>query len=271
MSARRTVSWRDADGSGHLHTLTLPDVPAAQFTASMVGANIWMNATPTRQSFTAGQMPRPALWPSTLAAEPDLMLRQLETIRPGIDSPAQLLRAIAAAHTSYLITRETRAAELHLLATTVGISVRQADIPTYTVIGPMAPGLLIAADDLYGSITLHLHADTGYLAAAVEHSDVAAAEAAASTATSCSPAPSSTSPRDGEPAAAANHPTHRQYRAVPRLPAAGDLGRGVRLDAFGHRARPARPPAACAGRGLATALNPCQYNRSRHPAEGVGC
>ncbi|GIH05722.1 hypothetical protein Rhe02_37890 [Rhizocola hellebori] len=170
MSRRRTTSWRDLDGSGYLHTLTLPDIPATAFTTPMVGANLWADATPSRQTFTAGQLPAHRQWPPTLAAEPDVMLRQLETIRPGIDSPAQLLRAIAAAHTSYLITRETRAAELTLLATTAGISVRTADIPTYTAVGPPAPGLYITTDDVHGHITLHLHADTGYLAAAVEHS-----------------------------------------------------------------------------------------------------
>jgi hypothetical protein len=169
MSRRRTVSWRDLDGSGYLHTLTLPDIPAAEFTASTVGGNIWTAATSTRQTFTAGQMPGHRQWPPTLTSEPDVMARQLETIRPGIDSPAQLLRAIAAAHTRYLITRDTRSAEFMLLATTAGISVRAADIPTYAI-GPMASGLLVTAADVHGSITLHLHADTGYLAAAVEHS-----------------------------------------------------------------------------------------------------
>ncbi|WP_203913799.1 hypothetical protein [Rhizocola hellebori] len=170
MSRRRTVSWRDVDGSGYLRTLDLPDIPAAEFTSMMVGANIWTASTSTRQGFAAGQTPHHGHWPPVLAAEPDMMLRQLEAIRPGIDTPAHLLRAIAAAHTHYLITRETRAAELMLLATTAGISVREAGIPTYAASGTTTPGVIITADDPRGSITLHLHAGTGYLAAAVEHS-----------------------------------------------------------------------------------------------------
>jgi hypothetical protein len=113
-------------------------------------------------------MPHHTEWPATLSADPEQMLRQLETIWP-IDTPADLLRALRVAHTRYLITRDVRAAALTLLATTDGVTVRAGDIPTHTADDGLMPGLSLTAEDPAGKVSLLFDPVTGFLHAAAEH------------------------------------------------------------------------------------------------------
>lgn len=165
-AGQQITSWRDSHGAGSILTLTLP--PSQGFTAAMPGRIRFDNATSTTQTFGPGQMPHHTQWPVTLAADPQEMMRQLEQIWP-IDTPADLLRALRAAHTRYVITREVRAAELTLLATTDGVSIRAGDIPTHTQHNTAMPGLIITAEDAAGHVTLLLDPSTGFLHAATEY------------------------------------------------------------------------------------------------------
>ncbi|GIH03404.1 hypothetical protein Rhe02_14710 [Rhizocola hellebori] len=90
MTAQRITSWRGEDGSGDVTTLTLPDIAASAFHPAMVGRTSFEFAADTKQTYGPGQMPHHSQWPPTLGTDPQTLLSQLQTIRPGIDTAADL-------------------------------------------------------------------------------------------------------------------------------------------------------------------------------------